>query len=138
MRQRVVFDTTTVVSDMLFSSGRLAWLRKYWCEPSYTPLISCATATELTRVLGYPKFRLTVEDRRELLAEYLPCCETVKVMTACEITCRDAQDQMFLDLAQIGEASVLVSGDRDLLALVGETRFRIEMPEVFRRSVAAS
>lgn len=89
-------------------------------------------------MLGYPKFRLTVEDRRELLAEYLPCCETVKVMTACEITCRDAQDQMFLDLAQIGEASVLVSGDRDLLALVGETRFRIEMPEVFRRSVAAS
>lgn len=95
-------------------------------------------AAELTRVLGYPKFRLTIEDRRELLAEYLPYCETVEVAAACAVLCRDLQDQMFLDLAQSGEAAVLVSGDKDLLALAGQTRFRIETPEVFRGSVVAS
>jgi len=72
MTRRVVFDTATVVSALLFEEGRLAWLRQHWQEGGCVPLISRTTAAELTRVLAYPKFQLTSDDRREILAGYLP------------------------------------------------------------------
>ena len=132
MTRRVVFDTTTVVSALLFAGGRLAWLRLHWREQGCTPLISRETAAELTRVLAYPKFKLSVEDRRELLGEYLPYCEVVEKVRECAIVCRDPRDQAFLNLARSGEAGVLVSGDEDLLVLSGKTSFAIERPEAYR------
>jgi uncharacterized protein len=133
---RVVFDTTTVVSALLFANGRLAWLRQHWREGGCVPLISRATAAELTRVLRYPKFGLSPDDARELLAEYLPYCEVIEATERCASVCRDANDQMFLDLAQSGRANVLISGDQDLLTLAGETTFLIETPEAYRRRIA--
>lgn len=135
MSRRLVFDTTTVVSALLFANGRLAWLRQHWRDGSSTPLISRATAAELTRVLGYPKFRLSQDDRRELLAEYLPYCEVIELTEECVSVCRDENDQPFLDLAQSGKADLLVSGDQDLLALAGQTTFLIETPEAYRRRI---
>jgi putative PIN family toxin of toxin-antitoxin system len=132
--RRVVFDTTTVVSALLFSGGRLDWLRQHWREGACVPLISAETAAELTRVLTYPKFRLSVSDRRELLTDYLPYCEVVDAIQRCKATCRDTKDQPFLDLAQSGKADLLVSGDQDLLCLAGQTEFLIESPETYRCS----
>lgn len=135
MTPRAVFDTTTVVSALLFANGRLAWLRRHWQQGGCVPLLSAATAAELTRVLAYPKFQLTREAREELLAEYVPHCLIVERVKRCPLACRDANDQPFLDLAQSGEADVLVSGDKDLLALAGKARFAIESPEQYRRRV---
>jgi len=137
---RVVFDTNVVLSALLFPNGRLAWLRHHWQEGGAVPLISSATARELTRVLTYPKFRLSEQYRIELLALYLPYCESVNpeslgAAEKCPIACRDGRDQPLLDLAQAGKAHLLVSGDRDLLALAGQTEFVIESPEDYRRRV---
>jgi uncharacterized protein len=134
--RRIVFDTTTVVSALLFSSGRLVWLRQHWSNADCIPLISRATAAELTRVLGYPKFRLSADDRTELLAECLPYCEIVEPLQRCTAICRDANDQPFLDLAQSGKADLLVTGDKDLLILTGQTLFLIETPEAYRSRVS--
>jgi uncharacterized protein len=138
VNRRVVFDTTTVVSALLFAGGRLAWLRQHWHDAGCTPLISRDTTAELARVLAYPKFRLSSDDRTELLAEYLPYCEIVDRVKPCKAICRDAADQPFLDLAQSGKADLLISGDRDLLALAGQTVFLIETPEAYRHRVSNS
>ena len=137
MSRRVVFDTTTVVSALLFTNGRLTWLRQHWRDTGCIPLISQSTAAELTRVLGYPKFHLSQEDRRELLGDYIPYCKIVELVARCPQTCRDEKDQPFLDLAQSGAAELLVSGDNDLLALAGETAFLIETPEAYRLRIGA-
>ena len=137
MTRRVVFDTATVVSALLFVNGRLAWLRRHWREGACLPLASRATAAELVRVLAYPKFQLSPRDRCELVAEYLPYCEVVEVTERCQQVCRDANDQPFLDLAQSGNAGLLVSSDQDLLALSGHTEFLIETPEAYRRLILA-
>jgi putative PIN family toxin of toxin-antitoxin system len=133
--RRIVFDTTTVVSALLFANGRLAWLREHWKGSGCTPLISRTTAAELTRVLGYPKFRLSQDDRLELLGDYLPYCEIVERIEPCAHVCRDPNDQPFLDLAESGGAELLVSGDHDLLALAGQTVLLIETPEAYRLRV---
>ena len=137
MTPRVVSDTTTVVSALLFPDGRLTWLLKHWRDGSSVPLISRATAAELRRVLHYSKFRLSAEDAQELLADYLPYCEVIESVKRCACVCRDANDQPFLDLAQSGNANVLVSGDQDLLMLAtGQTTFLIETPEAYRRRIS--
>jgi putative PIN family toxin of toxin-antitoxin system len=100
------------------------------------PLVSRVTVSELTRVFGYPKFQLSLDERRELLAEYLPYCEVIELIEKYIPVCRDVNDQPFLDLAQSGRADVLVSGDRDLPVLAGRPTFLIETPEAYRRRVS--
>jgi putative PIN family toxin of toxin-antitoxin system len=133
VNRRVVFDTNTVISALLFANGRLNCPRQHWREGGCVPLISRATVAELMRVLRYPKFGLSTEDGRELLAEYLPFCEVIELTERCACVCRDKNDQIFLDLAQSGGAAALVTSDRDLLALGGQTAFVIETPEAYWR-----
>ena len=96
------------------------------------PLISPATGRELTRVLGYPKFRLSEQYRMELLTMYLPYCEILDRVGKCPIKCRDPKDQPFLDLGHSGKADLLITGDDDLLSLAGKTAFLIETPVAYR------
>lgn len=121
---------------MLFQRGRLAWLRGHWRLGTWTPLVSRATAAELVRVLAYPKFRLTADERDELLSDYLVYCETIDRVRRCPLSCRDPTDQPFLDLAHSGQALVLITGDADLLALSGQAGFGIETPASYRRRVS--
>jgi len=98
----------------------------------------CGSHGLLTRVLAYPKFRLSAGDRRELRADYIPYCEVVEPTERCAAVSRDGKDQPFLDLAQSGHAAVLVTGDHDLLVLAGQTRFQIETPEAYRQRASGA
>ncbi|MHB8404743.1 MAG: PIN domain-containing protein [Gammaproteobacteria bacterium] len=77
MSPRVVFDSNTVVSALLFATGSFAWLRQSWHGRTVIPLVNKATMQELYRVLCYPKFTLAAADREELLGDYLPFAELV-------------------------------------------------------------
>ena len=81
--------------------------------------MSRETVVELIRVLAYPKFRLTQFEQEELLADYLPYCYTVPMPSELPAVpdCRDPFDRPFLQLALVGRADYLVTGDRDLLSL---------------------
>ena len=115
---RVVLDTNVLVSALLFSRGSVSWLRQAWQLEAVVPLAGRETTHELIRVLSYPKFRLSDHDREELLADYLPWCETVTISTPLAVPdCRNPPDRPFLELALAGRADALITGDRDLLAL---------------------
>lgn len=133
---RVVFDTNVVISALVFTAGRVAWLRGHWRAGGSIPLASRESILELKRVLAYSKFHLSSEGQLELLADYLPHCEVLDPAEGCSIRCRDPRDQPLLDLAHCGKAEILVSGDEALLALAGQTEFVIETPEAFRRRIA--
>lgn len=116
---RVVLDTNTVVSALLFGRGRLAWLRDAWQAPAFVPVVGHDTASELIRVFKYPKFKLSREEREALLADYLPYAETIPAFAQPaglpEIS--DPKDVMFLALAQYAQADALVSGDGNILSV---------------------
>lgn len=117
---RVVLDTNVLLSALLFHGGRLAWLRHAWQSERITPLASNDTINELIRVLAYPKFKLTAEEQKHLLGDYLPWCETVNVQKAENANlpfCRDPKDVQFLVLAITAEADAIVTGDKDLLEI---------------------
>lgn len=119
---RVVLDTNVVLSALLFAQGRLAPLRA-WRDGRFSPLVSAATTKELVRALSYPKFRLSAAEQQELLADYLPYCETVHMPADLPDTaaCRDPFDIPFLQLAVVGNADPLVTGDKDLLTLADKS-----------------
>jgi putative PIN family toxin of toxin-antitoxin system len=115
---RVVIDTNLVLSALVFG-GKVAQLRFSWQNQRFIPLISKATTTELIRVLTYPKFKLTKAEQEDLLSDYLPYCETVKMPRNLPVIpqCRDIFDEKFLLLAKVAKADYLVTGDRDLLSI---------------------
>lgn len=119
MTRRVVLDTNIVLSALLFSAGRLAWVRHAWQRQQLQPLVCRDTVKELLRVLTYPKFKLTQTEQRNLLADFLPYTDVVDLPEPWPDlpACRDAQDQVFLLLAHVGKADFLVTGDADILAL---------------------
>jgi putative PIN family toxin of toxin-antitoxin system len=118
---RVVLDTNVVLSALLFGGGPAGRVRTGWQSGRFVPLASSATARELVRVLAYPKFRLSAEEQEELLADVMPWVEVVRIPDPPPAVpaCRDPFDVPFLHLAVAGRARMLVSGDRDLLALAG-------------------
>jgi len=118
---RVVLDTNVVLSALLFGGGPAARVRSGCQSGRFLPLANRATAQELVRVLGCPEFRLSAAEQEELLADFVPWIEVVHISDPppAAPACRDPFDLPFLRLAIGGRARVLVSGDRDLLALAG-------------------
>ncbi len=133
---RVVLDSNTVLSALLFARGRLAWIRQSWESRRITALCSDATIAELLQAFAYPKFGLTEPEIMALLRSYLLHAQVVSITEAPvdqSPRCRDSDDQKFLELAFAGGAEVLVTGDRDLLALADGVPFAIESPSAFSR-----
>lgn len=137
---RVVFDTNTVLSALVFGKGQLSWLREVWREQQITPLVSAITAHEIERVLSYPKFKLSETEQTVLLKEYLPFCEYVEVPEPPPEApeCRDADDMPFLWLAIAGKADYIVSGDKDLLVLADIFTVSIVTVAVFQEVISST
>ena len=132
---RVVFDTNSVVSALLFQAGELSWLRSHWKQSSVIPLVSTATASEIIRVLSYGKFNLHRQEIEALLAEYLPYTESIVDQRTLDAPqCADQDDQIFIDLAISGEAGILVTGDKALLDT--KVEFRIMKPADYKIFIA--
>jgi putative PIN family toxin of toxin-antitoxin system len=116
-----VVDSNVVVSALIFGR-RMGWLRRAWATGATRPIVCRETVAELIRVLAYPKFRLSGEDRTALLADYLPYAETARLPDPpppVPVACRDRDDVVFIQLALAAKAEFLISGDADLAALAG-------------------
>ena len=116
---RVVLNTNVVWSALVFGGGQAGQLRRAWQAGAFVPLVSAVTVQELVRVLAYPKFALARADQDELLADFLPYAQTVRMPQPLPLVpeCREPLDVPFLQLAVTGQAQRLVSGDKDLLAV---------------------
>lgn len=127
---RAVLDTNVVLSALVFGGGATGLVRRAWQSGLLRPMVSTATVQELMRVLAYPKFKLSAEEQRELLADYLPFAEVVTIPEPPPRVpdCRDPHDLPFLHLATAGKADMLVSGDADLLSLTSSGVVRPRLP----------
>ncbi|MDD9993722.1 MAG: putative toxin-antitoxin system toxin component, PIN family [Rhodospirillales bacterium] len=135
---RPVLDTNVLVSALLFHFSVLSWLRGAWRSGRIRPLAGRQTTAELIRVLAYPKFALSDEERQDLLDDYLPFCETVAVPEPPPTVpeCRDPFDRPFLELALAGRADALVTGDADILALAKAFSVPILSPAAFEERLS--
>lgn len=131
---RVVHDTNVLVSALLGSANQWSWLRSRWQSGRVIPLVSRQTTDELVRVLSYKKFALRHADQQELLASCSVYWEAVEISNApATPNVRDDTDQPFLELALVGRADALVTGDRHLLEVAPRFSVPILTPRQFRK-----
>ncbi|TAK67936.1 MAG: putative toxin-antitoxin system toxin component, PIN family [Betaproteobacteria bacterium] len=132
--RRAVIDTNVAVSAFVFRAGTLAWLREAIVNGALIPLVSDETLAEMVRVLAYPRFGLTAEDRENIIVHYMEHAEAIKrPRTRARLPrCRDPHDEMFIRLAYAAKADAIVTGNGDLLALALESRIPILTPVAFR------
>jgi putative PIN family toxin of toxin-antitoxin system len=114
---RYVLDANVLVSGVL-SPNFTANLAYQKALDTGILLISIETFTECKNVIFRPKFDryLSLVRRQRFLAEFRAAAELVSILELIN-DCRDTKDNKYLDVAINGLASVLITGDQDLLIL---------------------
>ncbi len=128
---RCVVDTNVLVSALL-SPGSKSRMAVDRAHREGAILLSLGTLTELFEVLSRKQFRgyIDEEDMRRFLAVLTREAQWIDVDV--QITaCRDPKDDKFLSLAVSGQATHIVTGDADLLALHPFQGIRIVTPATF-------
>ena len=145
-RPRLVLDTNTVLALCMFRDPRLEALRA-WIEAGNCLLLSREDALEELRcALAYRQFGLDEAAQVALHARYRtrlapwsppPDAETERRISALP-RCRDEDDQKFLEIASLSDASAVITRDKALLRLARHPRirerFRVVTPENFAAS----
>jgi uncharacterized protein len=130
-RPKFVVDTNIVVSAVLFphSVPRQALDQ---AQNIGIVLVSASTLTELQQVLSRSKFdRYVPLDQRESFLQQLTNTTQLVSVTASIEACRDPKDNQYLELAVSGQASVIITGDQDLLILHPFQDISIVTPQAF-------
>jgi len=117
MLQRIVVDTNALISRLLLPRSVPGKAVQKAIDAGQI-VISETTLAELADVLSRPKFTpyVSILDRQQFIrllgraAEMVPITHKIRV-------CRDPKDDKFLEVAVNGAANVIITGDKDLLAL---------------------
>jgi uncharacterized protein len=118
---RVVLDVNVLVSALLSGAGAPSRLIALWLEGAFELVVSEELLAEVGRALAYPKLReyVSLEDAADFIALLRSTASMLAGAQRQDHVSRDSGDDYLLALAK-GSASILVSGDRDLLVLAPE------------------
>jgi putative PIN family toxin of toxin-antitoxin system len=116
-RTRIVLDSNALVSRLLLPDSIPGQAVRKAVEEGDI-LMSESTLFELADVLGREKFNayVSIQDREEFLRMLGRIVEMVTILHAVH-DCRDVRDNQILEVAVNGQATVIVTGDEDLLVL---------------------
>ncbi len=116
----IVLDTNIVLDVFVFSDPATALLKQALAARKPQWIVTTPMREELARVLAYPKiaarlafYQLT---SAQVLAQLDALAQWVDVAPKAVVTCRDPDDQKFIDLA-VAHQAVLLSKDRDVLCM---------------------
>lgn len=132
---RIVIDTNVFISGLISTTSTRARVVNH--AAAFGRLVATRdTLEELIATVSRSKFDafLSRAKRQVALDRLVPLIEivaTVRIVQAC----RDPRDDMFLEAAVNGRADVIVTGDKDLLALHPFAGIRIVTPADYLASV---
>jgi hypothetical protein len=112
--RRVVLDTSVLASGLL--GGSSVPVLERWRRGEFILIVSPEIYAEYESVLKRPKFGLPSSLVDELLSFIRERSHWIEPDVELEIV-RDPSDDKFVEAALSGEASTIVSSDRDLLDL---------------------
>ena len=117
---KIILDTNIVLDVFVFNDTAAEPVRQALGKQELDWLATHAMRAELVRVLAYPKIeaRLTFYklSAQDVLARFDQHARLVNVAPKASVTCSDADDQMFIDLA-IQHKCLLLSKDRDVTSM---------------------
>jgi putative PIN family toxin of toxin-antitoxin system len=117
---KVVLDTNIVLDLFVFRDARVAALHDDLASRKVQWLATSPMREELAAVLAYEQIDRQMSTAQEsaprVLAAFDAHAHLVAVPPACKFTCRDGDDQKFIDLA-VAHGARLLSKDKQVLAL---------------------
>ena len=118
--QPVVLDTNIVLDVFVFNDPVAEPIRQALAKQELDWLATQPMRDELARVLAYPKiavrlafYKLSAED---VLAKFDRYAHIVAAAPKASVTCSDADDQPFIDLA-VQHRALLLSKDRHVISM---------------------
>ena len=118
--QTVVLDTNIVLDAFVFNDPVAEPIRQALANNELDWLATQPMRDELTRVLAYPKiairlafYKLSTED---VLVKFDQNARIVAAAPKASVTCSDADDQHFIDLA-VQHRALLLSKDKHVISM---------------------
>lgn len=116
----VVLDTNIVLDLLVFNDKACAHLRAAMAQGSLQWIGTLPMREELARVLAYPQIVKSLAHHHttagQVLEHLAAQARMVEVVSKAPVTCKDPDDQKFIDLA-VAYQSVLLSKDRAVLCM---------------------
>ena len=116
----LVLDTNIVLDVFVFNGAAAQPVRDALAADDWDWIATPPMRVELERVLGYPKivprlafYQLSAAD---VLAHFDAHARLLPVPAKAPVTCSDADDQMFVDLA-VAQRSTLLSKDKAVTSM---------------------
>ena len=116
----IVLDTNIVLDVWVFNDAKAALLKQAIEAGEFEWLATQAMRDELARVLAYPKivsrlhfYKLIAGDVLEKFDHY---ARLIDVAPKASVTCSDADDQQFIDLA-VAHQALLLSKDKAVTSM---------------------
>ncbi len=116
----VILDTNIVLDVFVFNDPAAVPVRQALTDKTHDWLATQPMRDELARVLAYPKiavrlvfYKLNADD---VIAKFDQHARLVDVAPKASVTCSDADDQKFIDLA-VQHRTLLLSKDADVLSM---------------------
>ncbi|MBY0436416.1 MAG: putative toxin-antitoxin system toxin component, PIN family [Cyclobacteriaceae bacterium] len=129
---KVAVDTNVVIRAA-FSPGSFSFLAFEEAMDKHRLLVSIDTFEELQGTLHKPKFDkyfFPDDTRTDILKRVMQ--HAMVIIPSVKISaCRDAKDNMFLELAISGKADCIITNDADLLVLSPFENIPIITPKAF-------
>ena len=132
---KVVIDTNVLLSGLMYPEGTPGRMIAAWIENRFDVVLSLDQLAEIGRVLEYPKIRrkLGWDDQKieQFIKQLYIRAEVIELGEISVEVAGDPDDAPILQTLIATHADILVTGDRDLLAL--REAYPIETPVEFLR-----
>ena len=117
---KVVLDTNIVLDLFVFGDAAAAPLRAALHSQGLHWIATAAMREELARVLAYPQIVKSLQHHQlsatDVLAQFDGHVQCVDAAAKASVTCKDADDQKFIDLA-VAHGAQLLSKDHAVLCM---------------------
>ena len=116
MPLRAVLDTNVLVSALI-TTGKPRDLLVRGIAGEFTLVTSRQILNELMLVLRRPKFKTSEDEIHKVVSSLIQSSELVPIKSEFKVVMNDPSDDIIVNTAYDGQANIIVTGDRQLLAL---------------------
>jgi len=119
MKPRLVLDTNVILDLLVFKDPATEPIRLALDTKQVDAVRTAASMAELIDVIGRPTFKLSQDDQETIVQAWESRSRLLenRVVEPAPFTCRDPDDQVFIDMAYSLRPALLLSKDLRVLEL---------------------